>query len=64
MAEWQARWKARRAALYRELIESYTPEQKALAHEMDRAASEAVRCGYHLRYPHTKRALPHEPPNE
>lgn len=66
---WSSRWHAIKLAAYRELVASYTPEQRAIIARMTQAARNEKLCGPRAKYPEgtsQKRgdlvAWPEEPP--
>ena len=68
---WSRRWHAIKLAAYKELVASYTPEQRAIIARMTKAARNEKLCGARARYPAGMSgergslvAWPEEPPGE
>ena len=66
---WGRRWRAIRLAAYRELVASYTPEQREIIRRMTEAARQQRLCSDRARYPEGRQrkhptliAWPEEPP--
>ena len=68
---WARRWSAVRAAAYRELVASYTPEQRELVRRMNYAGAQKALCWQRAHFPEGRSgkrggvvAWPDEPPTE
>lgn len=66
---WGRRWRAIKLAAYRELVASYTPEQREIVARMHHASHQGSLCGQRARFPDgstgKRRAVvawPEEPP--
>lgn len=67
LAVWQRRWSAIRAAAYRDLVATYTEEQRAIIVRVNEAARNEKLCKARLRSPDGYSGLrhvawPEEPP--
>jgi hypothetical protein len=48
---WRKEWQRQKRQAYRDLVNSYTPEQRAIIARMNRAEWQAKLCGQRLRWP-------------